>query len=113
MRTVRGVVTLPPDAPPSVARLLLVEARDVSIADAPSLVVGVVRTADVPLGPGRAIPFELEVPEAAPGHTLALRAHASLDGTERVAPGDAISTVSLPLPDTGDVPSIEVPLRTV
>ena len=109
----RGVVTLPPDLSPSIARLLLVEARDVSVADAPSVVVGSVRAADVPLVPGSAIPFELEVPEAASGHTLALRAHASLDGSERVAPGDSISTVSLPLPDTGDVPSIEVPLRAV
>lgn len=106
-------MTLPAERVPAVARLLLVEVRDVSVADAPSVVVAATREADVPLLPGGGIPFTLEVPDAPPGHTLSLRAHASLDGTERVAPGDAISTVSLPLPPTGDVASIEIPLRFV
>jgi uncharacterized lipoprotein YbaY len=110
---VRGTIVLPQDAPEGKARLALVEARDVSVMDAPSVVVAERRSADVPIGPGKRIPFELEVPEAGGGRTLALRAHVSVDGTTAVSRGDAISVTHIPLPETGDVDGLEVPVRLV
>jgi uncharacterized lipoprotein YbaY len=113
MRNVRGTIVLPPDAPETSAGLLLVEARDVSLMDAPSVVVAELRETDVEIGPGHRIPFELSLPEAGPGRTLALRAHISLDGTDTVSTGDALSVTHIPLPSTGDVDDLEVPVRIV
>jgi uncharacterized lipoprotein YbaY len=96
-----------------VAGLVLVEARDVSLQDVPSVVVGSTRATGVTLEPGAGIPFELAVPDAEPGHSLALRAHVSLDGTETVTPGDAISTTHVPLPATGDAEGLAVPVRRI
>jgi uncharacterized lipoprotein YbaY len=113
VRTVRGHVVIPTDARPSTAGLLLIEVRDVSLADAPSTVVGEVRTGDVPVEPGARIPFEVPAPDAEPGHSLAIRAHVSVDGTTAVAAGDAISVTHIGLPPTGDVDAVEVPVRVV
>jgi putative lipoprotein len=113
MRTVRGTVRLPADAPAAVAGLLLVEVRDVSVADAPSVVVATWRTTDVAVGPGSVLPFAIETPETEPGRTLALRAHLSLDGKETVARGDAISTSHVEVPSSGDADGVDVPVRVV
>ena len=48
-----------------------------------------------------------------PGRMLALRAHVSLDGTDAVSRGDAISTERYPVPEAGDVEGLEVRVRTV
>ena len=112
MRTVRGSVVVPADAPEGTA-WLLVEARDVSLMDAPSVVVGVTRASDVPVRPGSHLEFELEVPDTEPGHTLAARAHLSVDGTTAISPGDAISVSHVEIPPAGDVDGLEIPVRVV
>jgi hypothetical protein len=93
--------------------LFLVEVRDVSLMDAPSIVVAETRAADVPIEPGRRIAFELSAPDAEPGRSLAVRAHLSLDGTPGVSAGDLISVTHLPLPSSGDVDSLEIPVHIV
>ena len=113
MRIVRGTVVLPADAPEGTASLLLVEARDVSLMDAPSVVVAEARLPDVAVQPDGRLPFELEVPDAEAGHTLAARAHLSYDGTAAITPGDAISVTHLAIPPEGDVSGLEVPLRVI
>lgn len=112
MRTVRGVLLAPPDAPPGPVGRLLVEVRDVSLADAPSVVVAQWWVAGVELAPGSEVPFALAVPEAEPGRTLALRGHASRDGSPEVAHGDLITTTHVPL-TAGDVEGVILPLRLV
>jgi putative lipoprotein len=113
VRTVRGYVVIPPDARPSTAGLMLIEVRDVSLMDAPSTVVGEVRACDVPVEPGARIPFQVPAPDAEPGHSLAVRAHVSVDGTTAVTSGDAVSVTHIGLPPTGDVEALEVPVRVV
>lgn len=113
MRTVRGTIVIPPDFPETSASLVLAEARDVSMMDAPSVVVAEAPQPNVAIGPGMRIPFELSVPDTGPGRTLSVRAHVSLDGTPAVSHGDAISVISIPLPATGDVDELEVPVRLV
>jgi uncharacterized lipoprotein YbaY len=112
MRIVRGTVVLPMDARAGTASVLLVEARDVSLMDAPSVVVAEARL-DVTVEPGGRLPFELSVPDAEAGHTLAARAHLSYDGTAAITPGDAISVTHLAIPPDGDVEGLEVPLRVI
>jgi putative lipoprotein len=112
-RTVRGVVALPADAPSATAGVLLVEARDVTLQDAPSVVVAEARLPDLRIEPGGRVPFELEVPDTPAGHTLAMRAHVSMDGTPAVSHGDGLSVTHIPVPATGDVDDLEVPVRIV
>jgi uncharacterized lipoprotein YbaY len=113
MRIVRGTVVLPMDARAGTASVLLVEARDVSLMDVPSVVVAEERLPDVTVEPGGRLPFELSVPDAEAGHTLAARAHLSYDGTAAITPGDAISVTHLAIPPDGDVDGLEVPLRVI
>jgi hypothetical protein len=112
-RVVRGFVVLPADAPIGRAPWVLIEARDVSEMDVPSVVVGELRLPDQLLEPGARIPFELEVPDVDPSRTLALRAHVSRDGSGIVSRGDLLSVAHIPVPSTGDVDGVELPLRSI
>ena len=113
MRTVEGSIVLPADIAPTTARTVLVEARDVSVMDAPSMVVAETRLSDVPVAPGERIPFRLDVPEVDATRTLSVRAHVSLDGTPAITRGDALSVTHIPLPAVGPVDGLDVPVRTV
>jgi putative lipoprotein len=113
VRTVEGSIVLPADIPSTTARSVLVEARDVSVIDAPSTVVAETRLSDVPVAPGERIPFRLDVPDVDPSRTLSVRAHVSLDGTAAISPGDALSVTHIPLPAAGAVNGLDVPVRTV
>jgi hypothetical protein len=113
MRSVRGEILLPADAPAVDAGLVLVEIRDISLMDAPSVVVADWRQDRVPILSGARIPFELDVPERAPGSSLSARAHVSLDGSGVVRKGDLISATIVPVPATGETGPIDVPTVTV
>lgn len=113
MRTVRGHVLLPPDAPDEVARLVVVEARDVSLMDVPSVVVAEQRLQDVAIGPRECVRVELRVPDHEPGRTIALRAHVSRDGTGVVARGDLLSVTMIELPPVDELGPIEIPVVTI
>jgi putative lipoprotein len=113
VRSIEGSIVLPADIAPATARSVLVEARDVSVMDAPSTVVAETRLSDVELAPGERIPFRLDVPEVDRSRTLSVRAHVSLDGTPAITPGDALSVTHIPLPAAGPVDGVDVPVRTV
>ncbi|MFJ5552352.1 YbaY family lipoprotein [Streptomyces sp. NPDC093225] len=95
--TVHGFVALPTDTPSQVAARLLVEVRDVSVADAPSTVVGAQVQTDVALSPGGRLPFGVQVPDLDPTASYGLRVHVDLAGTGTVEPGDMINTRSVPV----------------
>ncbi|KIZ16059.1 YbaY family lipoprotein [Streptomyces natalensis] len=90
--TVRGIVSLPADAPATQAARVLVEVRDVSLADAPSTVVAAHVQTDVPLAPHGRIPFSVDVPDLDPRGAYGLRVHVDLSGSGALEPGDLIST---------------------
>ena len=113
MRRVAGAVILPPEVPQGIADHLVVEVRDVSMLDAPSKVVAQIRYQAVPIEPGARIPFELDVPDAPPGGTLAVRAHLARDPGETVRRGDGLSTASLELPGSGSIVGLDVPVSLV
>ena len=113
MREVTGLVVLPPDAPETRAGLVRSEVRDVSLMDAPSVVIAEDRLEDVALEPGGAIPFSVETPEVARNRSLSLRVHISLDGSGRVQTGDLLTTMNYPVPDRGTPPPMQVRVQVI
>ncbi|MFD7874410.1 hypothetical protein ACFV5G_09880 [Streptomyces sp. NPDC059766] len=95
--TVRGVIVLPVDAPGGRTARVLVEVRNASVADAPSVVVGSQVQTDVPLTPGGRIPFTVVIPDLDPRDTYGLRVHVDLAGTGLVERGDLINTQVSPV----------------
>jgi putative lipoprotein len=92
---------------------VLIEVHDVSFADAPSTVVAKKKLERVPLSPNGRIRFALPVPEVDVARTLALQVHVSSKGSERVSPGDLLTTTAYPLPNNGEPPPLEVRVATV
>jgi putative lipoprotein len=113
MRKIRGSVVLPADAPRRTARRLVVEVRDVSQADAPSVVVAQHQMTDVPLEPNGRVSFQFDVPDVLPERALSLRSHLSLDGSERVKPGDLLTTASHPIRTSGPQEPLIVPVKLI
>jgi putative lipoprotein len=98
LSAVSGILVMPPDAPRTMAASVLVEVRDVSLADAPSRVAGDQVQTGVPIGPNANVPFRVEVPGVDLRRAYTLRAHVSLGGGhERVAPGDFLTTQAYPV----------------
>jgi uncharacterized lipoprotein YbaY len=112
-RVLRGAVVLPSGATTADRALVLVEVRDVSLMDVPSVVTAEWRRDGVRVGPGARVDFELRVPPAAPGASLSLRAHVSMDGSGVVRSGDGLTTTSVPVPAAGPIPPLEVPVTIV
>ena len=109
-----AIVTLlvPADLPPTTADRLVIEVRDVSQLDAPSVVVTSRVLDGVRLEPGARLQVSLDVPSAPPGHTYGLRVHADIAGTGAVSPGDLLNTQAHPVPDASSA-TVEIPLARV
>ena len=113
MRKVFGTIVFPTDAPRVNAQLMRVELLDVSLLDAPSEVFAEVRQSDVLVYPLARIPFEIVAPAAAEGRSLSLRVHVDLSGDGEVSRGDLITTISYPVPRTGDCGPLELSVQAV
>jgi putative lipoprotein len=113
MRNQTGRLTLPANVPATSAGLVLVEVRDVSEADAPSVVVAELRLRDVPLAPHGQIPFQLRVPDVPSNRVLSVRAHISTDGSGQVKAGDLLTIAHLPVPSTGTPEPLDVPVAVI
>jgi putative lipoprotein len=101
VRPVDGTVLLPPDCPARRAARVVVEVRDVSLADADSVVVARQVLDDVLLAPGGIVAFALDVPEVDPRCRLALRVHVDVDGTGALSEGDLLTTQHVAVPPVG------------
>lgn len=112
MRRIRGVITMPLDAPSTTA-LVRVQLRDVTYADAESVVVAQLLHPGAVILPGGRYPFELEAPESARTTSLSLRCHIDLAGTGAMTKGDLVSTQSVPVAPIGDVGPLTVPVELV
>lgn len=95
--TVTGLVSLPADTPAGTAASVLVEVRDVSRADAPSVVVGAQIQTDVRLAPGARVPFRVDVPDLDPSASYGLRVHIDRSGSGTVESGDLLSMRAIPV----------------
>lgn len=110
--TVTGFVSLPPDTPAGPAAYILVEVRDVSRADAPSVVVGAQVQRDIELAPGGRVPFSVKVPDLDPTASYGLRVHIDISGTGTLRTGDLISTQAVPV-RAGATEGLEVSVTVV
>jgi putative lipoprotein len=113
MRTVRGKIILPGNAPKVSADHIIIEVRDISVADAPSKVVAENRLSNVKLEPNEQIDFEIPVPEAEPNHTLSFRVHINLDGSNVTSSGDLLTTAHYPVPSTGTPKPVELSVEVI
>lgn len=113
MRTVKGKIILPENAPNVKAEQIVIEVRDVSVADAPSTVVAENRLKNVKLKPNGEIEFKIPVPEVESGHTLSFRVHVNVDGSEHTSTGDLLTTAHHPVPSTGTPDPVELPVEVI
>lgn len=113
MRNITGAIALPANTPAVNAGQVLIEVRDTSQADAPSVVIAEQRLDKVALKPNGQIPFQLPVPEVGANRSLSLRAHVSLDGSDRVESGDLLTTANYAVPNTGTSPPLEIPVVVI
>lgn len=113
MRKIKGRIVLPPDSPSGRAGQVIIEIRDVSVADAASKVIAENRLKDVRLAPNGKIDFELPVPEAEANHTLSFRVHIDVDGSNITTGGDLLTTAHIPVPNKGTPGPFELPVEVI
>lgn len=113
MRTIIGDIALPANCPEFREAVVLIEVRDVSLADAPSLVVVQRRLKGVNIRSGGFVPFSLGVPEVSETRSLELRIHISLSNSDQVKHGDLLTTTSIPIPSRGVPGYMIVPVTLV
>jgi putative lipoprotein len=113
IRRIDGNIILPINAPSINARLVIVELHDVSLLDAPSVVIARQQWINVPIGPSNQMPFSIPAPESNSRQSLSLRAHVNMAGDGVVASGDLITTASHPINSTGDQGQIELPVHLI
>ncbi len=101
MNVIHGVVVAPPNVPVRTYQRLVVEARDVSLADAPSVVLAASEATQVTLGPNDQAAFSMMLPAVDQRASVSVRAHASMDGSDQVKPGDLLTTTSYPITAAG------------
>jgi hypothetical protein len=113
MRTLTGKIILPSNSPSIIANHIQIEVRDVSFMDVPSQLVAQRQLDQVHLRPNGEVKFEMSIPEDKPGRTFSIRVHISAEGSGQVKPGDLLTTVSIPIPNTKILTPIEVPVVKV
>lgn len=113
MAEVRATAVLPPDAPRTTAARVVAEVRDVSLADAPSVVVGEAVRVGAPLAPGGRLSFTIPVADVEPRRSYAVRVHVDTDGDGEVSPGDLLSTRAHPVLTGGAPAEAIVPLTLI
>jgi putative lipoprotein len=103
MRHIQGDIFLPHDLSPVHARLVLIELRDVTLADAPSTVISLHQLKNQTLIPNGRVHFSFDAPETDASRMLSLRVHVDLNGRGSIGPGDLLTTEAYPVPSAGDV----------
>ena len=113
MRTISGEITVPVNCPSATGAAILIEVRDVSLADAPSTVIAHMKLTNINLHPDDRFAFSLAVPEIENTRSLTLRVHISLSDSDRVRPGDLLTTASYPVPLRGTASGMVVPVTLI
>jgi putative lipoprotein len=98
---------------PSSSGRLLVEVRDVTLADAPSRLVASRRIDAVRVAPGGLVAFELSAPSATPSASLGLRVQLEAGGAGAAPSQIYLTTVHWPVATEGDDELTEVRLQRV
>ncbi|HEY6374026.1 MAG TPA: hypothetical protein VIX90_00740 [Edaphobacter sp.] len=111
MRTIKGQIVFPPNAPEQKARLITIELHDISVADAPSKMVAETRLKDVQVRPDEELPFSIKAPEESRG--IAFRVHVDWDGDGSFSAGDLLTTQVIAVPGAGEAGLVQVPVTLI
>lgn len=111
MRTVSGHILVPEETAGQ-AKVVTIEIRDVSIADAPSTVLASQTLRNVAFAANAPIRFSLKAPEA-PGRRLALRVQVDGASTPGRPAATYLTTQSIDVKSEGDVTALEAPLTAI
>ena len=97
MRSIKGHIVVPANAPKRKAQVIKVEVHDISVADAPSKLVAQSILKNVQVKPNQQLSFQLDVPEPSKA-SLAFRVHVDWDGDGATASGDLLTTQVIAVP---------------
>jgi hypothetical protein len=111
MRTIKGQIVIPPNAPKLKARRVTIELHDMSVADAPSKMLTQTHLKDVQVQPNGSLPFTIKAPEASRG--VAFRVHVDWDGDGSVSAGDLLTTQVIAAPAEGQSGPVKVPVTLI
>lgn len=104
------MLKFPASAAPGVASRVLLEVRDVSVADQPSVVVASQELRGVPVAPDTSVHFELSVPNMPPQRSLSMRVQVNMSPGPPTPAGEYLTTAATAVPSTGEVSGLIVPL---
>lgn len=115
MRSVSGNVVISGDLTAFAQATLHLFLEDVGRQDAAATRLA---EAHLPVGPHRSgsitrLPFTIEAPASGTGSSLAIRCHLAMHGGTDIRVGDKISTTHVPVPATGAVTGLEIPVQDV
>lgn len=116
IRTVRGVLEIPPGERPTGVVHVSVRIEDISRADAASIVLASVEfEVTLPLEGGTPLSFELPVDteQIDERHTYVIRGHVDVSGSGQVEPGDYLTTQVHPVLTQGAGDEVRVGLRRI
>lgn len=114
-RTVHGRIDLPDTGVPARAAAVVVRVEDVSRADAPSIVVGERRMADVAIGSRESLTYQVDVPaeELDERNLYVVSVHVDVTGAGEIRKGDLITMQSYPVLTRGHGDVVDVAVRRV
>ena len=113
MRTIKGKIILPDNAPKAVAEMILIEVRDISVLDAPSVVIAQQHLKKVEITPNKGVAFKVAVPEVEAHRMLSLRVHVSLDGSGNAQSGDLLTVQNYQVSSVGTQDSMNVSVALI
>lgn len=113
MRDIRLNIVLPSNVSGKHAKSVLVEIRDASLADVPSVLLAKNLLHDVALMPNGNLEIELEVPPTSANQVLIVRVHISMDGSGQIKPGDFLTTSFVEVPHNLESDRLTVPVALI
>ncbi|WP_158599225.1 YbaY family lipoprotein [Methanohalophilus sp. RSK] len=113
--TIDGVVTFDSLEEPFSNVTVSITIEDVSLADAPSTVIGQTTLENVSRNniTDSDIPFEISYGTLQENHIYSLSAHVDVDGDGAISPGDYLSTQRVDVPYSGVESVVEVPVELI
>jgi putative lipoprotein len=112
MRSIKGQIIVPPNAPRRKAHTITIEVHDISVADAPSKMLSQSRLANAQVKPNDRLAFQIDAPELT-GRMLAFRVHVDWDGDGAISSGDLLTTQIVPVPSAGETKQVQVPVTLI
>jgi putative lipoprotein len=112
MIKVTGNIILPSNCPEVTAKKIVIEARDTSVADAPSKLISEQQIKNIKLKPGSKIKFQLDVPAEKSSRTYSIRVHIDINGNGRVENGDLLTTAIHPIMQP-EVETMNIPVVVI